>query len=440
MKRFLLILTMVLLGLGGAVLVLRGAGGQRPVDSSVMPGEALVQFRSGISGAQAEQLISQAGVTLKERIDPQQIYVVSFSRSISPEEVVHRFRAMPQVLHAEPNGIYELNGSDWFVSEAYAEDGPLGAGAKVRVAVIDTAIDGNHPALAGKVVSGYNFVNNTTSTQSAGIGQDWHGTASSGRILDGAGGANIELMPVQVFGSSGGASWSTIIKAINYAVDNGAQVINMSLGGMAGSPLVQQAIDRATEKGILVVASAGNHGTEAPAYPASYNGVLSVAASNEAGRKAGFSAYGSTVDLTAPGDTMKLLSHGGTRMSQGTSFSAPFITGMLALLKSAFPSLTAGQAEEVLKSKARPLSDMNNPRYDGKLGAGLLNALDVARWVEEIRAGTFQFPWQQAVPPVVPPPAVRPPVQAPSNQPWLVRGRGHSGNYVVTPAGEVVKE
>lgn len=439
MKRFLLILTMVLLGLGGVALVLRGAGGQRSFDSSVMPGEALVQFRSGISGAQAEQLISQAGVTLKERIDPQQIYVVSFSNSILPEEVVRRFRAMPQVSTAEPNGIYEPHWDVglWFVSEAQAAE-TLGAGAKVRVAVIDTAIDATHPVLAGNVISGYNFVNNTTSTQSSGIGQDWHGTASSGRILDGAGGANIELMPVQVFGTSGGASWSTIIKAINYAVDNGAQVINMSLGGMSGSPLVQQAIDRATEKGIIVVASAGNHGTEAPAYPASYQGVISVAASNEEGKKAGFSAYGSTVDITAPGDTMRLLSHGGTRMSQGTSFSAPFITGMLAMLKSAFPFLTASQAEQVLKSKARSLSEVNNPKYDGKLGAGLLNALDVTRWVAEIRAGTFQFPWQIGVPPV--PPIVAPPAAPAPQQPWLVRGKGHGGSFIVTPAGEVVKE
>lgn len=439
MKKLIWAVGLIALVAAGAAWGLSGGPRSSASKPTFVSGEALVQFHLGISSAQAEQLISRAGVTLKERIDPQRIYVVSFPHSVLPEEVVRRFRAMPQVSYAEPNGLYEPHweGDLWFVSEAHAEE-TLGAGAKVRVAVIDTAIDANHSALAGKVVSGYNFVNNTTSTQSAGIGQDWHGTASSGRILDGAGGANIELMPVQVFGSSGGASWSTIIKAINYAVDNGAQVINMSLGGMAGSPLVQQAIDRATEKGIIVVASAGNHGTEAPAYPASYNGVISVAASNEAGRKAGFSAYGSTVDITAPGDTMRLLSHGGYTMSRGTSFSAPFITGMLALLKSAFPSLTAGQAEKVLKAKARPLSAMNDPKYDGKLGAGLLNTLDVTRWVKEIRAGTFQFPWAVGAPPA--PPRQRPPPAPVPQQPWLVRGKGHSGNFIVTPAGEVVKE
>jgi len=429
----------------GIVLILAGvalgviAGHQKPPADPFLAGEALVQFESTVTEERAAHLIAQAGATIKERIAPQGIYVVAFSKSIAPQQIIARFQQMPEVAHAEPNGLYEpMGGVDWWMaSEAWAEEttGTLGAGAKVTVAVIDTAIDATHPALAGKVTTGYNVLDSTTNTQSSGIGQDWHGTASSGRVLDGAGDANVEIMPIQVFGTSGGATWSTIIKAINYAVDNGAQVINMSLGGMVGSPLVQQAIDRAVEKGIVVVASAGNHGTQQPAYPASMNGVISVAATNEGGRKASFSAYGSTVDISAPGDTMRLLSHGGYRTARGTSFSAPFITGMLAMLKSAFPFLTAAQCEEVMKARANDI-DAKNPGLQGTLGAGLLNTLDVKAWMAEIRAGAFTFPWGAApVPPIQPPP-----VLAPAPQPWLVRGRGHDGNYVVTPGGELVRE
>ena len=437
MKKGIWTVGLIALIAAGAAWGLSGKASPSAPRPTFVSGEALVQFKPAVSGEQAARLIAEAGAQLKETIQPQRIHVVSFSSSVPPQQMVERFQQMPEVAYAELNGVMEVFGWEgWFSGEAWAEE-TLGAGAKVRVAVIDTAIDGNHPALVGKVVGGYNFVNNTTSTQSSGSGQDWHGTASTGRILDGAGAANIEIMPVQVFGSSGGASWSTIIKAINYAVDNGAQVINMSLGGMAGSPLVQQAIDRATEKGILVVASAGNHGTEAPAYPASYKGVISVAASNEGGKKAGFSAYGSTVDITAPGDTQRLLSHGGYRNSRGTSFSAPFIAGMVAMLKSAFPQLTAAQTEQVLKSKANDVYGQNDPKYAGKLGAGLLNALDVGKWMSQIRSGTFQFPWAVGAPPA--PPAQRPPAAAPQ-QPWLVRGKGHGGNFVVTPAGDVVKE
>lgn len=436
-----------LLVVAGMAVVVAQALRPRPTSPAYVPGEALVQFHPAVTDARAAELIAQAGAVTKQRIDPQRIYVVTGRpstelRTGSPataSQLVERFQRMSEVAYAERNGIYEPMDDGWFVpTEAWAAEtvGTLGAGAKVLVAVIDTAIDATHPALAGTVVPGYNFTTNTTMTQSSGVGQDWHGTASSGRILDGAGDANIQIMPVQVFGTSGGASWGTIIQAINYAVDHGAQIINMSLGGMAGSPLVQQAIDRAVAQGIIVVASAGNHGTERPAYPAAMNGVISVAATNEAGRKAGFSAYGSTVDISAPGDTMKLLSHGGYRMSQGTSFSAPFITGMLAMLKSAFPWLTAAQAEQTLKAKANSLDDKNKPSLLGKLGAGLLNALDVTKWMAAIRAGTFQFPWGAPAAP----PGVRPPQPAPAPQPWLVRGRGHSGNFVVTPAGDVVPE
>lgn len=437
MKKSVFIFGLALL-IGAAAVLALNAGGRAPMKESFVAGEALVQFKPEVGSKEASELIAKAGASVKERIEPQRIYVVSFPSSISPQEMVQRFQQMPQVAIAEPNGIVEILAWDLFApSEAWAEpgSGPLGAGSKVRVAVIDTAIDSNHSALQGKTVPGWSFVNSSANTQSAGAGQDWHGTASTGRILDGAGDANVEIMPVQVFGSSGGASWSTVINAVNYAVDNGAQVINMSLGGSGYSPLMQQAIDRAVAKGVIVVASSGNTYREQAFYPAALNGVISVAATNESGQKASFSTYHSTVDISAPGDTQRLLSHGGYTTARGTSFSAPFITGMVAMLKSAFPHLTAAQMEQTIKAKAQNVNE-HNPKFAGKLGAGFLNALDVGKWMAEIRAGTFRFPWQVGAPPA--PPVVQPP-PAPV-QPWLVRGKGHSGSYVVTPSGEVVKE
>ncbi len=369
-----------------------------PPAEECVAGELLVQFKESVTEEQATQLITKSGATVKERIDPQRIYVLSFKEEASPKELVTRFRAYPEVAVAEPNGIYEAFQDAPVWTPANADDSPrggLGAGAPVRVAVIDTAIDSTHPELADRMVEGYNFANNSRDTQSRGTGQDWHGTAVSGRVLDGAGDANVELMPLQVFGGSGGASWRNIIKAINHAVDNGCHVINLSLGGYYPSRFVQQAIDRATAAGVVVVAAAGNTPWERPAYPAGYRGVISVAATNEAGRKASFSAYGNWVDVSAPGDTMRVLNHGGGyRMARGTSFSAPFIAGLAAMLKSAFPELTGSQIEQVIKEKARDV-DKLNPRYRGKLGSGFLSGLDVKRWMREIRSGTFKFPWQE---------------------------------------------
>lgn len=410
-------------------------------ESKLVPGELLVQFKPSIAEAEARRLIEGAGATVKEKIDPQRIFVVSLPQSISAGDMLHRLQTMPQVAHAELHGMVEALGWDlWVPAEARAEETgtTLGAGSRVRVAVIDTAIDSNHTALQGKTVQGYNFVNNTTNTQSTGAGVDWHGTASTGRVLDGSGDANVEIMPVTVLSAGGSGTWANVIKGINYAVDNGAQIINMSLGGTGYSPLLQEAIDRAVSKGVVVVAASGNTGQDMPFYPAAYRGVISVAATNEAGTAAGFTTYHQSVDIAAPGATQKLLSHGGFRYSQGTSFAAPFIAGLAAMLKSAFPFLTPIQVEQTIKAKANNVYDKNSDRYKGKLGAGFLNMLDVKKWMDDIRAGRFRFPWQAAPqPPVVQPPQPQP---VRPGQPWLARGKGHSGNFVVTPGGEVVKE
>lgn len=441
MKRYLFVFGILVLGAAGLVFALQG-GRAKAAREPFVHGEALVKFKSGVTDTQASRLISSVGAKVKERIDPQRIYVVTFSKSIQPPEMVGRFQRMPEVAYAEPNLIVQALFLDWLApQELWAEQTPkpLGAGAKVTVAVIDTAIDSNHSVLAGKMVTGYNFLDNTTNTQSAGVGKDWHGTASTGRVLDGAGDANIQIMPLTVLASSGSGSIATLVKAINYAVDQKVEVINMSLGWSGTfSPSVQEALNRAQDAGIVVVAAAGNTGREDARYPAAMDGVISVAATNEAGKKAGFSTYHETVDLSAPGDTQRLLSHGGYRISQGTSFAAPFIAGLAAMLKSAFPALKALEIENLMKSRAHAV-DTLNPSFAGKLGAGFLNALDVKRWMEEIRAGTFlkgQPPAPQPVP--VPPPGPRP-TPAPT-QPWLVRGKGNSGNILVTPTGDVVQE
>lgn len=444
MKKFSWLLGLVvLLGMGyllGLNPIPAPVTGER--ESKLVPGEALVQFKPNVSETEARRLIESAGASIKEKIDPQRIYVVAFSRSVSSLDMLHHLQTMPQVAHAELHGTYEVLVWDlWVPAEARAEETrtTLGAGSKVRVAVIDTAIDANHSVLQGKVVQGFNFVSNSTNTQSTGSGADWHGTASTGRVLDGAADANVEIMPVTVLSSGGWGTWANVIKGINYAVDNGAQIINMSLGGSGYSPLVQEAIDRAVSKGVVVVAAAGNTGRDQAFYPAAYRGVISVAATNEGGRAAGFTTYHNSVDIAAPGDSQKLLSHGGYRNSRGTSFAAPFIAGLAAMLKCAFPFLSPLQVEQTIKAKANNVYDKNGDRFKGKLGAGFLNALDVKKWMDDIRAGRFRFPWQAAP---VQPPVVQPPQPQPVRpaQPWLARGKGHSGNFVVTPGGEVVKE
>ena len=460
MKRLFLILGLLILA-GGLIWGLKALGHPKSAAPDYVAGELLVQFKPGVTSEQAKRLISKAGAAVKEKIDPQGIYVVTLPGGVSVPQMVSLFQQMPEVNFAEPNAVHKLsdleirNGAasfsrsqdlDIFLpSEAWAVGEPLGEGAKVTVAVIDSAMDSTHPALAGKVVTGYNFLNNSSNTQSRGAGSDWHATAVAGRVLEGAGDANVQIMPLVVANSSGSASTVDIVKAINYAVDKGVQVINMSLGGYTYTESMKQAVDRAVSKGILVVAAAGNNNTSQATYPAAYEGVIATASTNEDGLKSSFSNYGSWVNISAPGDQMELLNHGGgTRMGAGTSFSSPFITGMLAMLKSAFPTLTAADAESIMMAKSNNV-DARNPAYTGLLGKGFLNFIDVRNWMIDIRNGTFFLPWQEG--------GSLPPDQLPgggggttpssgSGAPltWLVRGKGHVGTFVLTPAGDVAQQ
>ncbi len=461
MKRLFLILGLLILA-GGLLWGWKTLGRPKAAEPDVVAGELLVQFKPGVTPEQAKRLIGKAGAAVKERIDPQGIYVVALPEGVSVPQMVSQFQRMPEVSFAEPNVIHRLsdlkvrNGAasssrshdlDLFLpAEAWADGEPLGAGARVTVAVIDSAMDSRHPALAGKLVQGYNFLNNSSNTQSSGAGSDWHATAVAGRVLEGSGDANVQIMPLVVANSSGSASTAAIVKAINYAVEKGVQVINMSLGSYTYTESLKQAVDLAVSKGILVVAASGNNNTSAPSYPAAYGGVIATASTNEDGLKSSFSNYGKWVNISAPGDMMELLNHGGgTRMGQGTSFSAPFIAGMLAMLKSAFPALTAADAEAVMMAKSNNV-DARNPAYAGLLGKGFLNFMDVRNWMAEIRNGTFFLPWQDTG--SGSPGSgggggaggVNPPAGPAVPMDWLVKGKGHVGTFVLTPAGDVVQE
>lgn len=446
MKRYFLILGLLILA-GGLLWGWKALGHPKAAEPDVVAGELLVQFKPGVTSEQAKRLIGKAGAAVKERIDPQGIYVVALPEGVSVPQMVSQFQRMPEVSFVEPNVIHKLSGLDIFLpAEAWAEGEPLGAGAKVTVAVIDSAMDSRHPALAGNLVQGYNFLNNSTNTQSSGAGSDWHATAVAGRVLEGSGDANVQIMPLVVANSSGSASTAAIIRAINYAVEKGVQVINMSLGSYTYTESLKQAVDLAVSKGILVVAASGNNNTSAPSYPAAYEGAIAVSSTNEDGLKSSFSNYGKWVNISAPGAMMELLNHGGgTRMGQGTSFSSPFIAGMLAMLKSAFPTLTAADAEAIMMAKSNNV-DARNPAYAGLLGKGFLNFMDVRNWMAEIRNGTFFLPWQDTG--SGSPGSgggggagrVNPPVGPAVPMDWLVKGKGHVGTFVLTPAGDVVQE
>lgn len=248
-------------------------------------------------------------------------------------------------------------------------------GAGSVVAVLDTGIDLNHPALVGHLISGWDMVADDDTPQDEGTGLGWgHGTHIAGIIAHMA--PSSQIMPVRVLDSNGRGNTFTLAYAIDWAVSHGANVINLSLGADADSHVLHEAIDRALTHNVIVVAAAGNDNSDVPQYPVSYAGVLGVTAVDSANVKADFANFGrGWVDLAAPGvgitSTMVNAEGSGYASWSGTSMATSFVSGAAALVHQKFSQASPVAIAQVLRTTATNLNGLN-PTYFDKLG-GLLD-------------------------------------------------------------------
>jgi subtilisin family serine protease len=179
------------------------------------------------------------------------------------------------------------------------------------------------------------------------------------------------LMPVRVLDEEAFGWESDVVEGLNYAVANGASVVNMSLGLEQAGPALAEAIERAEAQGVLVVAAAGNTGG-AVLYPAAYPTVLSVGASDRSDRRAGFSSFGPRLDLLAPGEAILSTWNGVPYfIRSGTSMAAPHAAGVAALLRTRAPQIPPAAIRACLLQAA---ADLGSPGRDNSTGWGLLNA------------------------------------------------------------------
>ncbi len=255
-------------------------------------------------------------------------------------------------------------------------------GADIDVAVVDTGVDGGHPDLAGRVAPGVSFVGTGGTAQLGGGATDpnGHGTHVAGIAAagaqDGVGIVGVapfaRILPVRVLDSTGSGSSSAVAAGITWAVDNGAEVINLSLGG-SYSGAIATAVDYAESRGVVVVAAAGNTGaTDSVMYPAALATVIAVASHDADGSLSPFSSQGPQVDVAAPGSSIVSTFPGAQwRLMQGTSMATPHVAGTVALMLGAGRERSPEQVRALIRSSAL---DAGAPGFDDGFGWGRLDA------------------------------------------------------------------
>lgn len=257
-------------------------------------------------------------------------------------------------------------------------------GKNVNIAVLDTGV-GNLAAF--QHVTKLSFVADNPRTyrdESNPLDTDGHGTAvtsvivgsqqvtTDGTVVGIAPNANVYSL--KVF-EGDGAEMSTILSAVEWSIKNDIQILNMSLGASEKDPILLRAVKAANAAGVTIVAATGNEGAFsriAPVdYPAAYEGVIGVGSVDEFKTHSYFSNGGKEVDFVAPGEDVRVQTlRGGTKVESGTSFSAPHITAMLALLKERYPSYTTNQLQQLLKKYSE---DLGATGRDVLYGEGLVN-------------------------------------------------------------------
>jgi subtilisin family serine protease len=391
----------VLVALVRGVLIPASTAAASPLNTPFVADELVVRLSSSVD-AQAFALNSglstEAGAI--EQLGTQPIYRFHIVDGETPRGKALKLLFDPQVLYAEPNYLGQLPEarlrSTWVVggdthdyqSQYAAEKMRLPEahsttrGDGVTVAVLDTGVDVRHPDLANRLVDGYDFVDHDADPSEAGIADVdiayGHGTHVAGLIALAAPAA--QIMPLRTLDRDGiGTIW-TQVEALRYAVDHGADVINLSYSFPVRSLVLADVLSRITcsrraeaicqrpeRPGVVVVAAAGNSGAAIREYPAAERapGILAVGATTETDTLTPFSTYGAWVSVAAPGDRiLSTIPGGGYATWSGTSMAAPLAAGTIALVRASSPALRPAAAVTRLKTTATALDATIGRRVD----------------------------------------------------------------------------
>ncbi len=364
------------------------------IEPEFVPGEVLVKFKATADKQSQKQNLDQIGVLAVEENPALETVTIKVLPG-QEQSVIEQLQTDSEVEYVELNYIaYALGspndtsfGSQWGMTKINVISAwPFGEGdSDFIVAIVDTGIDLDHPDFsctvsngADKLTSGWNFVSGNSNPDD----DNSHGSHVAGIIgactnngIGVAGTApNVRLMPVKVLDSGGSGTYADVAAGIRHAADNGAKVINLSLGGSGNSSTMQEAVDYAVGKGVLVIAAAGNyaHQGNPTFYPAAYDNTMAVGATDSNDSWAYFSEHHAYVDVTAPGVSIySTWSNGGYGYKNGTSMATPYVAGVAALVWSLDSTLTQEQVRQIIQGTS---DDLGASGKDDYYGYGRVNA------------------------------------------------------------------
>ncbi len=336
--------------------------------------EVIVKLEESFS---IEPILADYGGSVTDSLVLDNTYLVSFPVTYLIEDIITEIESRPGVVFVQPN--YMIGFPETFhVSQSFPDDNPyelvwgvspntyfsaagmytinsdsanlFSGGEDIVVAVIDNGIDLTHPLFETSVLgTGYDFIDDDNDpSEEAGGGLLGHGTFVSGVIRRIA--PDCMILPIRAFDSFGYSNSYILADAIHYAIEQSADVINMSFGNYTSNPIIHEAINDAIQAGICLVASAGNANTNIPSYPASYSGVIAVSAIDTLEYRADFSNYGDYIDICAPGVSVYSSLAGDYEWGSwsGTSFAAPMVTAVCALILSENSDLIPYDIEDLI--------------------------------------------------------------------------------------------